>query len=356
MEVRLSSDMISKAEEFVFENFRNTSLEHPFVKSLRDIATDYMGREIMKHPESFLETHQSPSFLDEKVFEKPAKPLSPLELFINEVKLPALPQALIELLRVINDPHCSAADLAEVISLDTSLSSYLLRMVNSAYYSFPFPIDTITRAVTLIGTKEISALAFSRSFLNTFNESPPDFFDMEQFWKHSIACGIVARALAKRCNKTNPNRHFVAGLLHDLGRLIIFSNIPHLGGEALFKAVHENIPLHAVELTLFGFDHARFGGSLLKKWNFPSTLTTAVLHHHSPEKAHGYDEAVSIHLSDFIVKGLGIGLSGDSHLPPLRIQLWEELGLSTQDLTQLVDGIEDELETTFRLLLGLNGE
>jgi putative nucleotidyltransferase with HDIG domain len=229
----------------------------------------------------------------------------------------------------------------------------LLRIVNSAYYSFPFPIDTIARAVVMIGTQELSVLAFSTSFLKMFSKSPSKFVNIEQFWKHSIACGIFARALAQRCEKSNPDRHFLGGLLHDIGRLAMFSNIPELAEELLAVGHEKDIPLHEAEEDVLGFDHARFGGSLLSKWNFPSTLVAAVGYHHAPHMGEDFDEPGTVHLADIIAKALGIGSSGQFYVPALSQQIWDGLELSSQDLALLIQDLEGELEAKFNILLGM---
>ena len=342
-----------KAERLVKDRFRYTDMEHPVLEKLSELGVARLARDLAEHPETHkqeVEINEPPS---ERISDRSPMPLGPLELLVNEVKLPALPQVLIELLRVINDPTSSANALAEVISMDTSLASYLLRIVNSAYYSFPFPIDTVARAVVLIGNREIASLAFSTSFLKMFNESPPAFINMELFWKHNIACGIIARGLAQRCKRKNPARHFVAGLLHDIGRLVIFSNIPELAREVMAVGHDKAILLPEAEHMVLGFDHARFGGALLGKWNFPSTLVSAVLYHHSPHMDEDYDEPGIVHVADIIAKALGLGSSGEFHVPPINTQTWEGLGLSHEELAPLIQGLDGELEATFNILLGL---
>jgi HD-like signal output (HDOD) protein len=314
-----------------------------------------MAKEIAVNPENWEESEDEDETGSGRTSTDTFKPLTPLELLVNEIKLPALPQVLLELLRVINDPKSSAEDLAQVISLDTGLSSYLLRMVNSAYYSFPFPIDTVARAVTLIGTRELSVLAFSTSFLKMFKESPPKYLKIEDFWKHSIACGITARNIARRCGKKNPDRHFVAGLLHDIGRLVIFSNLPELGLEVLTVANEKDILVFEAESSVLGFDHARFGGALMGKWNLPATLVSSVRYHHSPQEGEDFEEPGSIHIADIVTKSLGIGLSGQLYVPPLDAQVWEDFGLTPEGLDHVIDDLEGEIEKTFGLLMGLEG-
>jgi HD-like signal output (HDOD) protein len=349
----VSSEIRDKAEKLVRERFRYVSCEEPVLEALVKFGVDRVARDMADRPEAYTEDTKKDEIPRAHFSDKSEMPLGPLELLINEINLPALPQVLIELLRVINDPNTSAKDLAAVVSLDTSLSSYLLRVVNSAYYNFPFPIDTVTRAVILIGTRELSVLAFSTSFLNLFRKSPSQSINIEQFWKHSIACGITARILARRGKKKNPERHFVAGLLHDIGRLAIFGNIPQLAEDVLAVGREKGMPFYEAEQMVLGFDHARFGGSLLRKWNFPSTLVAAVLHHHVPHMGEDFDEPGTVHLADIIAKAMGVGLSGDFYVPAMDPQAWNGLELCLQDLSPIIQALEEELESTFRILVGM---
>ena len=143
----------------VKERFRYATMEQPMIKRLFELA---LVQERM-NPHERARPLSTKTGAPEKAVANPTRPkgeipLKPIELILGEIKLPALPQVLLELMRVINDPKCGAGDIAEVIRLDMSLSSHLLRLVNSAYYNFPFTIDTVDRAVTLIGTKEITTL------------------------------------------------------------------------------------------------------------------------------------------------------------------------------------------------------
>jgi HD-like signal output (HDOD) protein len=346
------SGSAQQAKDRVQKRFRFAGLEHPVLQTLYDLAVE---REIqgLSTPSGADEDHGLAYSSVSRSADSTAFSLAPLELLVSEIKLPALPQVLLELLRVVNDPGSSAADLAGVIRLDPSLSSYLLRIVNSAYYSFPFPIDTVQRAVVLIGTRELCTLAFSRSFLNIFGKSQSEALDIEAFWKHSIACGMIAAALAHETDKRNPDRHFVAGLLHDIGRLALFNNLPALGVEVLAVGREKDLLLYEAERTLLGFDHGRFGGSLLNKWNLPSTLSASISYHHAPDMADMYDETKTIHLADVVANALGIGSSGDGCVPTLEETVWEGLGLSTRALVELIGNVEAELGPKFEILLGV---
>ena len=313
-----------EARKRLTERFRLSNLDHPAIKALYELALDLEAKEAPGQEVSPIQAaekgpHEPPERTD-------LSPLAPLELLVKEVRLPALPQVLIELMQAINDPKSSAQDLSKVIAMDTGLSSNLLRIVNSAYYTFPFPIDNVQRAVALMGTREISLIAFSASFMKMFERAPVECIKMEEFWKHSIACGTMAKGIAARCKMPNPERHFLSGLLHDLGRLVLASHLPEWSAN-LFEAGRErSLPLYQIEMESCGFDHGRFGATLLKQWHFPSTLVAALYYHHHDEGSEDYDEPATVHVADIMAKALGLGSGDDEHVPPIHSGPWEVLG------------------------------
>jgi HD-like signal output (HDOD) protein len=340
-----------EARERLAERFRLSNPDHPAIKALYELALDL---ETTRAPGQKAAPKQAPG----KGLHTPPgptklSPLSPMELLVKEIKLPALPQVMIELMQAINDPKSSAQDLARVIAMDTSLSSNLLRIVNSTYYTFPFPIDTVQRAVALMGTREISLIAFSASFLKMFNRTPVKCIDMEEFWKHSIACGTMARGIAAQCGMPNPERHFLSGLLHDLGRLVLATHLPEWTRDLLEAGTERSLPLYQIEKEVCGFDHGRFGGTLLKKWNFPSTLVAALFYHHQDQGSEDYDEPATIHVADIMAKALGLGLSGDEHVPPIQSGHWERLNLAPEALVKIAVDLGEEIQKSFGSIIGL---
>ena len=194
--------------------------------------------------------------------------------------LVSLPHIFTEINRVISDPRSSAVHVADVISKDPNLTARLLRIVNSAFYGFPSKIDTISRAVTILGSKELSTLALGTSVLNIFNDIPADLVDMKSFWEHSVACGIAARMIGSYKNIANTERLFVAGLLHDIGRIIIYKYLPSEGREMLLYAQQTDCLLRSAEMEVLGFDHGQIGAMLMQKWKLPVILEQALGYHH----------------------------------------------------------------------------
>ena len=340
-----------EARKCLDERFRFSNPDHPAIKALYELALDL---ESTGTPEQKAAPKQTPG----KGPHTPSvqtklSPLSPMELLVKEIKLPALPQVMIELMQAINDPKSAAQDLARVIAMDTSLSSNLLRIVNSSYYSFPFPIDTVQRAVALMGTRELSLIAFSTSFLKMFNRPPVKCINLKEFWKHSIACGTMARGIAARCGMPNPERHFLSGLLHDLGRLVLATHLPEWT-ENLFEAGTErSLPLYQIEMESCGFDHGRFGATLLKQWHFPFTLVAALYYHHQDQGSEDYDEPATVHVADIMAKALGLGSNGDDHVPPIQSGHWKRLNLAPEALVKIAVDLGEEIQKSFGSIIGL---
>lgn len=279
------------------------------------------------------------------------QPLDPLDILRQEHQLPALPQVFLELQQAINAANTSADDLASIISQDPSLTAFLLRMVNSAFYSLPMQIDTISRAVTVVGVNQLSTLAVGTSVMSLFKDVPAEVLDMEQFWKHSVACGLIARRLCRVTGKGDPERAFVAGLLHDIGQLILLQAEPERAAAVLMHARSKDVLLYAEEKALLGFDHATLGGMLLRKWNFPFVLVSAVLEHHEPKGKQKEAEPALVHCAETIATGLGIGSSGEYFVQPPNSEIWESMGLTPDRVDEMIEDLDEELEESFRVLI-----
>lgn len=250
--------------------------------------------------------------------------------------------------KTILKPNSSANEIGMIISKDTSLSARLLKIVNSAFYGFPSRIDSISRAVAIIGTRQLSSLAAGVTVVNMFKDIPSDIVDMKSFWKHSIACGVNARIIASYQGIQNTERLFVSGLLHDIGRLILYNYAPDQSTYALAKAKRTNIMLNKVEYEDLDFDHAEIGGLLLKKWKLPVLIEDAVTYHHSPQKSQYLLEAAIVHLADIMANATGIGSSGERFVSPLNSDAWECIGLSTNILDLTIKQADHYLEEIFR--------
>ena len=206
----------------------------------------------------------------------------PSTIVQHETELASFPDIFFRIKEVLEDDAASANRIAQVVSTDMSLAAKLIKLVNSPLYGFPQTIDSISRAVALVGTKELSTLALGISAINYFKDIPPELIDMKTFWRHSITCGIFANILAGTQIGLSPERFFIAGLLHDVGRLIMFKKLPYAASEAMLFSRENSIPLVEAELSVIDFIHTDISTPLLAAWKFPQGLADMINFHHRP--------------------------------------------------------------------------
>ncbi|WP_428566574.1 MAG: HDOD domain-containing protein [Solidesulfovibrio sp. DCME] len=287
--------------------------------------------------------------------EVPPPLASPEALLRDEPKLVSPPEVYQRISEVLRDPTSTVEDAAASIRHDPSLAAKLLRLVNSSFYSrtmravggrFPAKVDSLSRAVMVVGGRQLATLALGVSVLPLFQDIPPHWVNMRVFWEHSVGCAVAAQAIALARGQDDAETAFVAGLLHDIGRIVVFKQASHHMAAAMRRAAAERQPLYALERETLGFDHAELGGGLLRKWQFPAHLEKMVRYHHNLDEPLFLEGPAVIHLADCLATAMGWGGSGNRHVPPLHPAAWEELGLSAEDLAALVPGMEARLAET----------
>ncbi|MDR2876740.1 MAG: HDOD domain-containing protein [Chromatiales bacterium] len=257
------------------------------------------------------------------------------DLIKGSLRLISPPQILLKLNRILDDPRCSAAMLARIVATDPGLTARLLRLANSPFYGFPSRIDSIERALTVIGMNALRNLVLATSVPETFGRLP--LGPMEDFWHHSVYCGLLSRALAEHCRLSDPETLFVAGLLHDVGQLIMFAKLPEMAREAYARADDAGLPLDALERAIIGIDHAQVGGELLRRWNLPMSLWEPVACHHRPlEASQTRIAAAIIHVADILAHELPL-ISGEEEaaLIELHAHLMEQIPSALLDPLRL---------------------
>lgn len=264
----------------------------------------------------------------------------------------SLPAVYHRITELIGHPHSSMEDIARVVTEDPGLTVRLLGLVNSAFFGFPDKIDTISRAVTIVGTQQICDLALSVAVLRLFKGIPQQLVDMEGFWRHSIACGVTSRLLAMERRECNAERFFVAGLLHDVGAIVLYVQAPELAKKALLRARRRREPLVLAERKIMGCDHAEVGLHLLRSWSLPEALQHAVGYHHAPLRTRRFPtEASTVHIADFIANALELGSSGESRVPAFVKESWSCLGLEVRSLPALIEELEGQYQEVVRAIL-----
>ncbi len=278
--------------------------------------------------------------------------ISPKDLITGSTKTSSLPEIFIMLNETLNDPTSSFADIAKVISLDTALAARILRIVNSSFYSFPSNVETVTHAISIIGTQQLHDLALATTILTKFQGVPEDLVNMDLFWRHSLGCAVTARILAIQCRETNPERFYLCGILHDVGRLIIMENLPEQAREIVARHQGEGGLMFDVEQQVLGFDHAEVGASLAKAWKLPLSYEEIIACHHKPSKARRYPvESAMVNLADIISKAMELGSSGDPFVPPLDEKSWDHVGLNPGLLESIWAQVENQYNENVEIVL-----
>ncbi len=277
-----------------------------------------------------------------------------LEDVVQDVStIHSLPLFYSRLDEAINHPRSSITDIAKIISEDQGLTARILKLANSPLFGFFSKIETITQAITIIGVQQVRDLALAVSVMDVFKGIPKELITMEQFWRHSIATGLTARIIATTLRESNLERYFVAGILHDVGRLIMFIKLPDICMDMMEESRTHKRLLYQVERERLLFDHAEVGGTLLRKWKIPPRIAEPVEFHHRCLRAEQYPRETSIlHIADFIAHALEIGGSGELFVPQLDSAIWNGLNLSPNLLSSLIKQIDTTFNETLHALFG----
>ncbi len=262
--------------------------------------------------------------------------------------LVSLPEISLKVNALANDPDATADDLAKVISQDPALVARMLKIANSAFYGLSSEVETITRAVAILGTNKIRDLVLSTAASDTFDGIPNDLITMQDFWHHSLYCGLLAQILAKKSNKVHAESIFIAGLLHDIGQLLMFNQLPEKSHEAILLLMEgtEELETYEAERHVFGFDHMQVGSELVKHWKLAPVLQECVEFHHEPEKAKDFPAEVAlINIANAVAVMADFdSMSEDDEIPRINNISWELTGLSKDDLPDAIKKAQEEIK------------
>jgi putative nucleotidyltransferase with HDIG domain len=253
--------------------------------------------------------------------------------------LPTLPNLLEKFNEMIQDPSVSMDTLGRELSKDQVITSKLLKLVNSAFYGFPGRISTLTHALVLLGYDALKGLIITSSI---FENLSPDAYPL---WRHSIAVSLASRTIATKLSLQDREEYAVAGLLHDIGKVILHIEAPQEYGAVINHAHTSGQSLWMAESEILGFNHATIGLWICKEWTLPAKLATPIGYHHIPSDATEHTKRVAVvSLADIMVRGMGSGAEDDLPLEPADPFIAKQIPLTTQLLEELVEKIEMEIE------------
>lgn len=264
------------------------------------------------------------------------------DLITGVEDLLSLPDAAIRLNAVLTDPDASVNDIAEIVSVDPALSARVLRAVNSAYFGLRGRVDTITKAIAMIGTSELHSLVLATSAALAFKNISSKLMDMESFWQHSVRAALAARGFAESGSlRRHRERVFLSALMHDVGKLVLYHQLPDLSVRVL-EAVKAGRVQDEVELEVLGFTHAEVGALLLERWNLPTSITMPVRFHHRFEEASDFaKEAALVHLGSRVSHLMEQERSAEQ-APYLDVEpeAWAQAGCSPSELEEVMVDVD----------------
>ena len=272
-------------------------------------------------------------------------------------QLVSFPEAYLRLEQLLDNPGCGAQEVAQVINQDPGLSLKVLRIANSPFFGMSREVDTVARAVTVLGMSRVREAVLASAAGKVLTEIPNDLISIEDFWHHSIYCGLIARALASRSDLVTEDFAFIAGLLHDIGQLVLFNHYP---GEMrvaldLLAEGDRDLQMYAIEQKVLGTDHMAIGAALLKVWHLPERLQECVEFHHIPEQAHRYTlEATVVHLANSLTDLAQSGSDNIADAPQIDARAWRAIGLGPDIALSVIDEAHNGFEST-KAMLAMDG-
>jgi len=280
-------------------------------------------------------------------------PLTLEEVLADIRQLPSLPAVVGELIRTLDNESAGIDQLAEGIAKDQSLAARALRVANSPFYGIQHKVSSIHDAIVILGFRAVGSLVMAASVTGYFTPPKGVPFDLGHFWRHGLGTALCARALARHAG-LDAEAGFSAGLLHDIGVLMLLTTRPEHYAVVLAYREEHDCQVPEAEQAILGFDHAQAGEALISRWRFPADIVRAVALHHAPEGRPENNAAASlgdvVHVANILAHALDLAGAPQALVPPLCSAAWQRLGLDAASLKALLPGIEQEHESYCALL------
>ncbi|QSA98022.1 HDOD domain-containing protein [Methylococcus sp. EFPC2] len=274
------------------------------------------------------------------------------DLIRDTQQLVTLPEIYYRAQELLDDPRSDSKTIGVVIESDANLTARLLRIANSPLYSPSARVDRISYAITLLGRNVLRDLVLSTVVLRVFDKVSTNLVDLSTFWHHSLYCGLAARQFGKLSGLLHHERMLVAGLVHDIGQLLMYQRCPELSVQALSSAEPVDDGMFRAEREVFGYTHADVGARLLASWRLPDSLQEAVAFHHEPGAALNYRlEASLLHLGNFIANRLEPGRQLDVCEPRVDPRAWDYAGVAEESSEAVLNAANEHFLDVLDVLM-----
>tara|TARA_B110000091_G_C13745419_1_gene445256 strand:- start:494 stop:1339 length:846 start_codon:yes stop_codon:yes gene_type:complete len=256
------------------------------------------------------------------------------DIISNASTLFVLPDSVTRLKACMDDGASNIDDIADIISFDPALATQLLRVANSALYRFPNKIDTITKALQVVGTRSTYDLALAFGVSQAFKEIDGQVIDLDKFWEQSVSCGLLAKYFAEMRNIREPERLFVAGLLHNIGELVVVDMLPDSAKRC--QAFNARVSPAELQAGVLGYTFTNVSAGIIKEWGIPETIYKPIANIHGEKRNQSDVEEQILQLSYVLALD-----NVNSEIYPsynnLKPELHESLSLNRDDLEDALD-------------------
>jgi putative nucleotidyltransferase with HDIG domain len=260
-------------------------------------------------------------------------------------ELPPLPQVVFKIQELIRNPDSSAKDIAKVIETDQAIATKVLRIANSAYYGMPGKISSVQHASVVLGFKTLGEIVTIVGSRGTLNRKLLGYgYDTKDLWEHSLAVAFGSKIIAGLKNPSLVNEAYTAGLIHDVGKIVLDPYILEQKGEIEFYMENEEKTFLDAENHFFAFNHAEIAFEICEKWNFPEHINLAIKGHHNPSHTDKNDLSYILHMADHTARLIGIGYDEDDFLYKLEEGTMDHLGLKREDISEIILKITDSMK------------
>ncbi len=280
-----------------------------------------------------------------------------IEKFID--RMPSLPTTVTRVMEICDDPATSPADLNKVVGLDPVIMGKVMQLINSAYYGRPNKITSLVRAIILLGLNTVKNLALSTAVLGSISAGKSnDILNMDGFWEHSLCAGVIAKKIAVKIG-IDPKQHeefFIAGLLHDIGKIPFTNCYPQEYLAAISNSDRNKTALNRVEESLFGFDHQAVGSLVADHWKIEGGIRDALAYHHATSEYKGDNKQLvyAVAVADYMSLYLERGFAGNRYPEEPAAGIYEALGVGFEDLEAMSPVFKEEIEKA-RVFLKISG-
>ncbi len=271
---------------------------------------------------------------------RPAPDESTLRLRVARLRaVPTLPRLFERVVAALEDPAVDFDHVAELIEIDQALTSHVLRIANSAFYGSGASISRVREALLTLGSTVTRSVVLSTSVFD------PRAVRLRGFFEHSIGCAAAASALSRITRRGNPEELAAAGLLHDLGKVVLYKEMPDVFEHIVERAAAEERSFRSLEHEMLGTDHSEIAGWIMERWRFPATLAEPIAFHHVPGRARvAHDETAIVHIANVVVRALGYGNGGDPRIGCIDPAAWARLGLTPAILDRVLEAFDANLD------------